>query len=76
MAVVGLERTLYQVSDDVGVVEVCAIVYILFQECITLCGRNSKSSLWALSLSYLFALTKPARSSERVSYHNLLLIAV
>ena len=27
MAVVGLERTLYQVSEDVGVVEVCAIVY-------------------------------------------------
>ena len=24
---VGLERTLYQVSEDVGVVEVCAIVY-------------------------------------------------
>ena len=23
----GLERTLYQVSEDVGVVEVCAIVY-------------------------------------------------
>ena len=27
MAVVGLERTLHQVSEDVGVVEVCAIVY-------------------------------------------------
>ena len=27
MAVVGLERTFYQVSEDVGVVEVCAIVY-------------------------------------------------
>ena len=26
-AVVGLERTLYQVSEDVGEVEVCAIVY-------------------------------------------------
>ena len=26
-AIVGLERTLYQVSEDVGVVEVCAIVY-------------------------------------------------
>ena len=26
-AVVGLERTLYQVSEDVGVVEVCAIIY-------------------------------------------------
>ena len=26
-AVVGLERTFYQVSEDVGVVEVCAIVY-------------------------------------------------
>ena len=26
-AVVGLERTLYQVLEDVGVVEVCAIVY-------------------------------------------------
>ena len=25
--VVGLERTLYQVSEDVGVVEVCAIAY-------------------------------------------------
>ena len=24
---VGLERTFYQVSEDVGVVEVCAIVY-------------------------------------------------
>ena len=23
----GMERTLYQVSEDVGVVEVCAIVY-------------------------------------------------
>ena len=27
MAVVGLERTFYSVSEDVGVVEVCAIVY-------------------------------------------------
>ena len=26
-AVVGLERTLYEVTEDVGVVEVCAIVY-------------------------------------------------
>ena len=26
-AIVGLERTFYQVSEDVGVVEVCAIVY-------------------------------------------------
>ena len=26
-AVVGLERTFYQVREDVGVVEVCAIVY-------------------------------------------------
>ena len=26
-AVVGLERTFYQVSENVGVVEVCAIVY-------------------------------------------------
>ena len=26
MAVVGLERTFYNVSEDVGVVEVCAIV--------------------------------------------------
>ena len=26
-AVVGLERTFYSVSEDVGVVEVCAIVY-------------------------------------------------
>ena len=26
-AVVGLERTFYNVSEDVGVVEVCAIVY-------------------------------------------------
>ena len=27
MAVVGLERTLYEVEEDVGVVEVCALVY-------------------------------------------------
>ena len=27
MAFVGLEKTFYQVSEDVGVVEVCAIVY-------------------------------------------------
>ena len=27
VAVVGLERTLYHVMEDVGVVEVCAIVY-------------------------------------------------
>ena len=27
MAVVGLERTLYQVLENVGVVEVCAILY-------------------------------------------------
>ena len=27
VAVVGLERTFYQVSEDVGVMEVCAIVY-------------------------------------------------
>ena len=26
-AVVGLEKTFYQVSEDVGVVEVCVIVY-------------------------------------------------
>ena len=29
----GLERTLYQVSEDVGVVEVCAIVYSPTDEC-------------------------------------------
>ena len=28
VAVVGLEKTIYEVSDDVGVVTVCAIVYI------------------------------------------------
>ena len=27
VAVVGLERTFYQVSEDVGVVELCAVVY-------------------------------------------------
>ena len=27
MAVVGLERTFYQIMEGVGVVEVCAIVY-------------------------------------------------
>ena len=27
VAVVGLERTFYNVSEDVGLVEVCAIVY-------------------------------------------------
>ena len=27
VAVVGLEKTFYQVTEDVGVVEVCAIVY-------------------------------------------------
>ena len=27
VAVVGLERTFYQVSEDVGVMEVCVIVY-------------------------------------------------
>ena len=27
VAVVGLERTFYQVPEDVGVVEVCAVVY-------------------------------------------------
>ena len=27
MAVVGLERTFYNVSEDVGVVELCAVVY-------------------------------------------------
>ena len=27
VAEVGLERTIYQVSEDVGVVEVCAVVY-------------------------------------------------
>ena len=28
MAVVGLEKTFYEFSEDVGVVTVCAIVYI------------------------------------------------
>ena len=32
-AVVGLERTFYQVSEDVGVVEVCVIVYSPTDEC-------------------------------------------
>ena len=32
-AVVGLERTLYSVSEDVGVVEVCAIVYSPIIDC-------------------------------------------
>ena len=27
MAIVGLEKTFYKVSEDVGVVKVCAIVY-------------------------------------------------
>ena len=33
MAVVGLENTFYQVSEDVGVVEVCAVVYSPVIEC-------------------------------------------
>ena len=33
MAVVGLERTIYQVLENVGVVEVCAIVYSPVIEC-------------------------------------------
>ena len=33
VAVVGLDRTLYQVSEDVGVVEVCAIVYSPMGDC-------------------------------------------
>ena len=33
MAVVGLEETFYQVSEDVGVVEVCAIVYSPVNDC-------------------------------------------
>ena len=32
-AVVGLERTIYQVSEDDGVVEVCAVVYSPVIEC-------------------------------------------
>ena len=30
---VGLERTVYQTAEGVGVVEVCAIVYSPHQEC-------------------------------------------
>ena len=33
MAVVGVERTFFQVSENVGVVEVCAIVYSPVIEC-------------------------------------------
>ena len=33
VAVVGLERTFYNVSEDMGVVEVCAIVYSPVIEC-------------------------------------------
>ena len=33
MAVVGLDKTLYQVSGDVGMVEVCAIVYSPMSDC-------------------------------------------
>ena len=33
MAVVGLEMTFYQVSEDVGVVEVCAIVIQPVNDC-------------------------------------------
>ena len=33
VAVVGLEMTFYQVSEDVGVVEVCAIVYNPMSDC-------------------------------------------
>ena len=33
VAVVGLERTFYQVSENVGVVEVCAVVYSPVIEC-------------------------------------------
>lgn len=33
VAVVGLERAVYQVSEDVGVVKVCAIVYSPSTEC-------------------------------------------
>ena len=32
-AVVGLEKTFYNVSEDVGVVEVCAIVYMPTIDC-------------------------------------------
>ena len=32
-AVVGLEKTFYSVTEDVGVVEVCAIVYIPTIDC-------------------------------------------
>ena len=32
-AVVGLEKTFYSVSEDVGVVEVCAIVYSPIIDC-------------------------------------------
>ena len=32
-AVVGLDRTIYQVSEDAGVVEVCAIVYSPMSDC-------------------------------------------
>ena len=34
ITVVGLERTFYNVSEDVGVVEVCAIVYNSSNECV------------------------------------------
>ena len=50
-AVVGLEETLYHVSEDVGVVEVCAIVYspniacpIAFPFNVTLTTANDTAS--------------------------------
>ena len=50
-AVVGLYRTMYQVSEDVGTVEVCAVVYspnidcpIAFPFSVSLSTRNGSAS--------------------------------
>ena len=55
VAVVGLERTLYEISEDVGVVEVCVTVYepnetcpISFSFDVSLTSRLDSAGNWQL----------------------------
>ena len=73
---VGLEKTFYSVSEDVGVVEVCAIVYsptincpIEFSFDVNISTSDgSAGNTWELHVSYITVLCVATRHPNLVSF--------
>ena len=61
VAVVGLESTIHQVSEDVGEVEVCAIVLSPLNEC-------------PIEFSFNISLSTEHKSAGNISYNNAVLL--